>query len=540
MARPFSAESATKRSTTGGTVTGSVNLGAGGNAFNNLASGRLISGATVNLGAGNTLENYGTLSPGGGDRVMTTDVTGNLVQAASGKFATDLDVQNAQADRINVSGTSNLEGTVEINLINPGYASPVNAQLTIVSSSGGVDQSNLALSAARSAVVGYALLYPNLTDVALGYSVDFSPAGLGGNQSSIGNYVNAIQRAGGSAEFAPIAALLVSMPDVASLGNAYDQLSPEPLLATATTAVQADLRFSDALHSCRVRDGEFRFVSEGECSWTRLIGSKLDQDRTASNTGFTRKTNTLAAGVQKRVNEHWYAGFGFSIDTSTLHVSDNTRSEGNQYALGLIAKRNAGATAFTASIDVGYGPYDTTRAVNIPVPGAIATSTQKVGLVSAHVRMSHDYMHKNVWYLRPLVDVGVTHVYHGAFDEQGAGAANLSAKSGRDTLVSLQPGVEFGREFATAGGTLIRQFGMLGLTDFVSGTTAGITASLQGAPVGTAPFTTESTMDKTHADLTLGVDTLGLKGTTVRVSYTGQFSDHSEAHSASLKLSMPF
>jgi uncharacterized protein YhjY with autotransporter beta-barrel domain len=523
-----------------GTVTGSVNLGAGGNGFNTFSGGHLNAGATVNVGAGNTLNNGGTLSPGGAGQVMTTDITGNLVQTASGKVVTDLNFLNAQADRLNISGTSNLDGTIAINLVNPGYASSGNTPLTILSSTGGIiDRSNLALSAAQSAVIAYALIYPNPNDVKLGYSVDFSPTGLGGNQSAIGNYVNAIQLAGGSPEFAPIATLLVSIPDVAGLGNAYDQLSPEPLLATTTTAVQADLRFSDALHSCRVREGEFRFVSEGECSWIRLIGSKLDQDRTATNTGFSRKTNTLAAGAQKRVNENWHAGFGFSIDTSTLHVADNTRSEGDQYALGVIAKRNAGAAAFTASLDVAYGPYDTTRLVDLTGP-VIATSKQNVGLASAHVRWSHDYEQKNVWYMRPLIDVGVTHVYHGAFDEQGAGAANISAKSGRDTFVSLQPGVEFGREFATAGGTLIRPYGMVGLTQFVSGTTTGITASLQGAPVGTAPFTTESTMDKTYADLTLGVDTLSVKGTALRVSYTGQFSDHSEAHSASLKFSVPF
>ena len=525
-----------------GTVTGSVDLGAGANAFNNLAGGRLVSGATVNLGASNTLKNDGTLSPGGLDLVMTTNITGNLVQTASGKVVTDLDFLNAQADRLNVSGTSSLDGNIEINLVNPGYASPGNTQLTIVRSSGGIDKSNLDLLAAQSAVIGYELLYPiyqNSNDVDLRYSVDFSPAGLGGNQSAIGSYVNAIQQAGSSTEFAPIAALLVSMPDVASLGNVYDQLSPEPFLASTTSAVQADLRFSDALHSCRVREGEFRFVSEGECSWVRLIGSKLDQDRTDSNTGFNRKTNTLAAGAQKRVNENWSAGFGFSIDTSTLHVADNTRSEGNQYALGLIAKRNVGAAAFTASIDLGYGPYDTTRLVSLTGP-VIATSKQNVGLASAHVRWSHDYEQKNVWYMRPLIDVGVTHVYHGAFDEQGAGAANISAKSGRDTLVSVQPGLEFGREFSTRGGTLIRPYGMIGMTQFVSGTTTGITASLQGAPAGTAPFTTESTMDKTYADLTLGVDTLSVKGTALRVSYTGQFSEHAESHSASLKLSVPF
>jgi len=526
-----------------GTVTGSVNLGAGANAFNNLAGGRLVSGATVNLGTGNTLKNDGSLSPGGVDQTLITAVTGNLVQSQSGEYVTDLDFLTNLADRVDVSGTSSLGGKISVNLVNPSFVTPGSKTFTILSSAGGVtDKTNLALSAEASAVIKYALLYPNSTDVVLERSVNFAPVGgaiLSRNQSAIGVHINAIQQAGGSPEFAPITAYLISLPDAESLGRVYDELSSEPLLATTTTAVLSDLRFSDALHSCRVREGEFRFVSEGECSWVRLIGSKLDQDRTASNLGFDRKTNTLAAGAQKRVNQNWSAGFGFSIDTSTLHVADSTRSEGNQYALGVITKRNLGADAFTASLNLGYGPYDTTRLVNLTGP-VVASSRQKVGLASVHMRWSRDYEHKKVWYLRPLLDVGVTHVYHGAFDEQGAGAANLSAKSGRDTLVSLQPGLEFGREFATAGGTLIRPFGMVGLTHFVSGATTGVTASLQGAPVGTAPFTTESTMDKTYADLTLGMDTLSTSGSVFRISYTGQYSEHTESHSASLKVAVPF
>lgn len=118
--------------------------------------------------------------------------------------------------------------------------------------------------------------------------------------------------------------------------------------------------------------------------------------------------------------------------------------------------------------------------------------------------------------------------------------ANLSASKGRDTYVSLQPRLEFGREFKTDGGTLIRPFGMVGLTRFVSGTTSGITTSLQGAPTGTAPFTTKSSMDKTYADLTLGFDVPSRSGTNFRLSYAGQVSDNSESHSVSLKLSIPF
>ena len=71
---------------------GNVILGSGTNAFNNMAGGFFNAGATVNLGAGNTLTNAGTLSPGGAGVIQTTALTGNLVQSATGRLLTDINI----------------------------------------------------------------------------------------------------------------------------------------------------------------------------------------------------------------------------------------------------------------------------------------------------------------------------------------------------------------------------------------------------------------------------------------------------------------
>jgi hypothetical protein len=62
-----------------GTIIGNVDLGPGRNTFNNLQGGTFNSGASVNLGAGNTLNNTGNLSPGGSGVFQTTALTGNLM-----------------------------------------------------------------------------------------------------------------------------------------------------------------------------------------------------------------------------------------------------------------------------------------------------------------------------------------------------------------------------------------------------------------------------------------------------------------------------
>lgn len=518
-----------------GTVIGAVDLGGGANAFNNHAGSLLNAGATLQLGVGNTLSNAGALSPGGIGTVQTTALSGNYTQLGTGSFVADVDLGNGEADHLDLSGTAQLAGTLQVNLVAGGSARPGAGQVNLLAGAGGVDIAGLTLQAPTSAVATFSLLSINPNEVALDYKVDFSPAGLNANRARMGQYVNAIQRAGGSSEFAPIASSLLQAPDLAALGTAYDQLSPEPLLATAATAVRTEQRFADALHSCGVRGGEFRFVTQGDCRWVRLGASKLHQDATGTNLGFTQRTTTLAAGTQKNIDARWSAGFGFSIDTSTVHAGGNTRSEGTQVAAGAVAKRTEGAAVFTGSLAVGSGHYDTERRVG----QAVASSDHDLTTIAAHARGSWTFEQDRIGYLRPFVDVGISLVYHRAFREQGADGANISARSGRDTHVSLQPGLEFGREFATADGTLLRPYGRVGITHFTAGT-ASVTASLQGAPVGTAPFVTENRMNRTFGDLALGLDVLRANGTVFRLGYAGQFSSRSKDHNATLKVAVPF
>jgi hypothetical protein len=199
----------------GGIIIGNIDLGPGRNAFNNLIGGTFNPGATVNLGAGNTLNNAGNLSPGGIGVIQTTALTGNLVQGGSGKITVDLDPASGQADRINASGTANLAGRVAINLTNATPSVGATAS-TILHADSGVTSSGLALT--EPAVAAYQLEFPDPNDVVLQGGLDFAPVGLNGNQTAIGRSVNAIQLAGGSASFLPVAQALLTIPDLASPG----------------------------------------------------------------------------------------------------------------------------------------------------------------------------------------------------------------------------------------------------------------------------------------------------------------------------------
>jgi uncharacterized protein with beta-barrel porin domain len=233
-------------------VIGSIDLGpAGMNAINVMPTGVFDAGAIVNVGAGNPVNNAGLLSPGGYNNVFTTNVTGNLVQTATGTYGVDLNLNGPTNDLTNVSGTATMSGKVFANLVDPltapGFAIPGTHDVVIVAAAGGEAHSNLTLEAFDTAVATYSLAYPGTQDIDLHYVIDFAPTGLTPNQHAVGNAVNQIQTAQTSPAFRPIATNLFYLPNVPTLGGAYDSLSGEGVAATQQTAFDATDDFMTAV-----------------------------------------------------------------------------------------------------------------------------------------------------------------------------------------------------------------------------------------------------------------------------------------------------
>jgi len=192
-----------------------------------------------------------------------------------------------------------------------------------------------------------------------------------------------------------------------------------------------------------------------------------------------------------------------------------------------------------AALTGGGGMYDTTRFVNFPTPGIRAHGDQDIYFVGAQLRVAHDF-EQGDWYLRPMLDAGVTYITFDGFEESDAGAANLRVKGRNETYVSVRPALEVGGEVVTGDGTLVRPRALVGVTQFLSGADPEIAARLEGAPAGVSPFIVKQDFDETYLNVEVGVDVLTKGGTTVRAGYLGQFSDHTNSNAVMLKVSMPF
>jgi hypothetical protein len=195
-----------------GTITGSVDLGAGANAFTNHAGALFNSGPVVNVGVGNLFANDGTIDPGDPGNVLTTSLTGNFVQSSSGIFV--VDVNGAAADRIDIAGMATLAGLVKPNVASVGSTK----QWTILTATGGVTNSGITVM--DTPTIDFDLTFPTANEMDLVIAgVNFLLAGQNRNEQAIAKNLNQIFAAGVPPSMQALFNALALLPTADAVAN---------------------------------------------------------------------------------------------------------------------------------------------------------------------------------------------------------------------------------------------------------------------------------------------------------------------------------
>ena len=387
-----------------GTVIGNVILGSGTNAFNNMAGGLFNSGATVNLGAANVLTNAGTLSPGGAGVIQTTALTGNLVQTATGRLLTDINIAGATSDRVNVSGTANLAGAVQVQVQN---ATLGPWQQTVLSAAGGTTNNGLALLA--SPALQAQLVFPNATDVAVkSTGINFLTPGLNNNQTSLANAFNGAAQTAGLG--GPVFNFLLNgVTSVPGYNLALTQLSGEAATGTQQTTFDAMNLFmgtmldpfnrgtasmpggsvsgyaSEGDASAYASDGRKRTAAERDAYamftkappqtfearwnvWAAGFGGSQTTDGNAavgSNSATSRIAGT-AVGVDYRFSPNTIAGFALAGGGTSFNVANGLGSgRSDLFQAGVYARHTMGAAYIAGALAYGWQDITTNRTVTL-------------------------------------------------------------------------------------------------------------------------------------------------------------------------------
>jgi uncharacterized protein with beta-barrel porin domain len=507
-----------------GTVTGNVGLGGGTNAFNNLSGSVFNSGATANLGAGNVLSNSGTLAPLGAGPVGATTLTGNFVQTAGGKFAVDVDLAGGAADRLNVSGTAGLAGTVTPRLTNI-FGGP--QTFTILSAAGGTSGAGLGLTVQSTAAVTYALSYPNLNDVNLTAAVNFAPSGLTPNADAVAKNLQLAYLAGGGG-LSHLLTYLATL-DHAPFAAGVSRLTPEPYLAQSQAALWSGFDFANSLFSCPVASGAASLMGEESCYWLRPTGHVTSLGGPDGYMGFTEKAAGFTGGVQGELAPSWYLDVGAGYARSNIGT-DSSSATGDVFRGGAALKYIRHNWLVAGSVSGGLARYDVSR-YGIPTAGT-ATSDADTGTLDLRLRFAYAFG-TPAFYVKPLVDFDAVGLWRGAINERGAGALNLHVQGRNDWLASAAPAVEIGTQWQQGGYTW-RPYLRAGVR-FLSKDGLSATASFQGSPAGLAPFTVNSPLDQTLAEVSAGFDVWQGNDFSLRLSYDGRFGSHTTQNGGALQ-----
>jgi outer membrane autotransporter protein len=487
-----------------GTVIGNVDLGAGNNYFVNY--GLVNAGSNFDMGAGNRLLNEGNFSIGGIDNVWATVFEGDFEQTEAGTlwFDIEFDYGADTADWLDIRGSANLDGALAVALHNPGKIAPGDQEFVLITSSNGFGTANLDLLAPVSAVVDFNLYNPSETQYALSYDVDFAASGLNRNQAAMGEHFNAIQRMGGTdTDMQALVGSIIAQPDVESLATAYDLLSPHIYAANQVSSLFSSLDFAQAMMSCPIKDGDYRFSREGNCTWMRISDRDIEYEASSGGLGATDYTQTVNFGFQTALTDRWHGGLAFGLEDSEYKIPLASRRDGKLAQIGAILKGRYGANQFNISATMGTGDYQIYRDMGMPYADDEYTR-RDLRFYSAHLGYSYS-IERGRWYLRPGIDTGWVKVDGERFREVLTGPAALEVLGTDDSYLTSRIDLQVGAEFGSPDKVLYRPYLKTAWTHVNPDTANEIRARLSGAPPGAPFFTQVLETDKNFVNVSLGM-----------------------------------
>ncbi len=480
--------------------------------------------------------NTGSFAAGGINTVASASITGDFSQSSEGVLEVDVDAAAGIHDLVAISGSAELSGTVEVNLIN---GSPLGI-LTILSATQGVTDNGLVLgelTGVLNPLAELALLFSNATDVALGFQLNADTGNFNRNQVNLLGHINSVNAAG-AGSVGPVITGLFDLGSAEETAAALDQLSPEVYLNTQTAMLYSAENFTNDLFSCQVSGQDYAVIREGDCFWMRPQGRFLTRDATSETLGFQEQGGGVSVGGQSAIAENWHAGLALGYERSFLDTESGAESDSRRFHAGGIVKYQNGPLLFAGAVTGGIGHYETTRTIAFGSVNATGTSDHDVSYVSAHFRAGYLMEHEG-FYAKPMVDLALTHLDRDGINEAGDPATDLVVQGGSDTIFSAAPAIELGSEHALTETQVMRAYVRAGVT-FYADSEHALTAGFAGAPADTPGFRITSSFDDTVADMEAGLTLLDGGAAVLQVGYQGHVAQHTDQHGGFIKGSVRF
>ena len=522
-----------------GLVFGDVDLGAGVNSFDNNAGAMLYSGAVLNLGGpDNLLRSDGVVSPGGENLAMETRLNGRYVQSAGASFLAELDFAADRVDSILATGDAEIDGALDLNLLNTNVIRPGSFQKDLFATEGTLTDNGLSFTFDPSAVIAYNLSTDE-DSIALNYDVDFQPEGTTGNRGSLGDYFNRVQAAGSGVDIGGAVSALVAAPDIESYNAALTQLSPEIYAEQEAQTLRSLQQFSRAVKDCGGEAGRGKSDTDGKCVWARIDVDTAERKAADGFPEMSQEGTRFSGGAQYRIDNGVTLGFGLGYENHDLVGLDRRwRSEARVLHAGGVAKLQRGAGAVSTQFSIGQARHDTERDIAVSTPRR-AAGERDLFYFSNVIDVSYTKQSGKFW-VKPNVDLGVAHMRGDSLDEAGADGENLRLTRESETHVWTSQNASFGFKQEYPSGVQVKTFAEVGAMQYLTSPETTVGARFEGAPGSVGPFFASSDLDRFHFVYGAGVEIKSYRGVNFGLSYQGRNSANRENHIGSARVTIPF
>ncbi len=404
---------------------GAVVLSGGSGGTTTIVPGT-VDGGTGTFGG--NVANSGTLSPGlAGAAPDVLNVSGNFSQAPTGTLVIQL-ASPTSFDRLAVTGTASLAGTVQIDTLD-GY-NPLGQSFTFLTAGGGVSGTFGTFSGnatTNRAAIGAKLTYaPNSVTVAF-TQLPFAGFAATPNQRAIANAAQANPA---------LTAALDTIPLASQFPAALNALSPQGY------QVWSDFAFA---HAASLADRQLRDdrAIDGHDDYYFEAGQRRGRARTDLDVGAsTYTTSSGLVGGNHAIAANTTAGLFFAYGKTAAGLgSPGSQTTVKDQTVGLRAAWANGPLFAEALLAYGFDRYSATRPVVFPGTAAVATSSTRGHQWTTGFTVGQ-HLTSGRATLSPFGGLLLSRWTANGFTEAGAGAFNATVN--RQTARSLrsQAGLE--------------------------------------------------------------------------------------------------
>ncbi|MFP4002645.1 MAG: hypothetical protein ACLFV8_02625 [Alphaproteobacteria bacterium] len=563
-----------------GNLIGNVELDGGTNVINNRVDGFFLSldrlwltSTNAPPPAANTYTNEGEHAVHGVDTPGLTDLRGNMIQTDTGLFHIDVDLNNQDTDRINITGFGDFDGEGELlfQSIDKKFDEYVIAQAL-----GGMTDSGFE-PFFQLPTVGFDWMVrvdggtdlvlfadkPLFEDLLGGASVDMNVVSMGGGLDDVEAVL------GIDDPFNRLINLLRFQPDVDALGEAMATLTPSAAPHLLELEHRRSTAYLDFAADCPFTTPVFRFTKGEGCIWFRGGGGEYQRRSANFSPKIEDRFGSASFGLRVPAGENWVVGLGLekgSADSELTRAQEFHSRFEKDWILTHAAVGYQTYEGFSIGLTVagGVGDFETVRRVEVPGFTEVFTTYDGIvdkqpvftersrtfegisglakgdsGMWSINSRLRMSYQWGDRFQVRPMLDVDGFYSRIGGYTETGVGLANLTYPETSDALVSFVPAAEFAFNGHVNERLKLRAYvrpgGMFSLGDRWA-----IETRFNAAPGGVDPIVIQQSIDDPLFRINAGLQALSTYGVSFSMEYGGVWGDLTEQHDLTGRLTIRY